>query len=100
MGNGETWIATVNGISILHGNDQTFDNLRNVTGDHSSLPQNYTGSVVTVGSTIWVATYGGLAFTSATPGPSRYRSLGKASGRERVCPYVELTGDGVTIKKK
>ncbi|HTM28358.1 MAG TPA: diguanylate cyclase [Rhodanobacter sp.] len=73
MDNGETWIATVNGISILHGDEQTFDNLRNVTGDHSSLPQNYTGSVVTVGSTIWVATYGGLAFTSATPGASGYR---------------------------
>ncbi len=83
MDNGETWIATVNGISILHDDGAAFDNLRNVAGDHSSLPQNYTGSVVTVGSTIWVATYGGLAFTSAAPGPTGYRftTLAARSGQ-------------------
>jgi diguanylate cyclase (GGDEF)-like protein len=70
---GNAWIATTGGISILRPQGEGFDNLVHVAGDPASLPQNYVGSIVPSGGRIWVGTYGGLASTAAAPGPDGYR---------------------------
>ncbi|MCX7514020.1 diguanylate cyclase [Frateuria sp. STR12] len=71
---GSVWIATSGGISILRPGAHGFDNLVHIDGDPESLPQNYTGSIVTAHGRIWIGTYGGLASTpAAPPGPRGYR---------------------------
>ncbi|WP_153242468.1 ligand-binding sensor domain-containing diguanylate cyclase [Frateuria defendens] len=73
MDNGDIWVATTGGISILRAGGRGYDNLFHLPDDPASLPQNYVGSIVAAGSRIWVGTYGGLASTPLEPGPSGYR---------------------------
>ncbi|WP_348978149.1 diguanylate cyclase [Sphingomonas sp. VNH70] len=79
-GDGRAWIATPAGISRFDPATGRFVTFRNRPGDPASLPQNYTGSIVTRGSLLWVGTYGGIARGTAAGDGWRFRAITEAQG--------------------
>lgn len=80
VGDGRPWIATPGGISHFDPAAGRFISYRNDPGDRYSLPQNYTGSIVPIGRTLWVGTYGGVARGIATTGGWRFRAITEGQG--------------------
>ena len=77
---GGVWIATPGGISRFDPATGRFATYRNDPSDPGSLPQNYTGSIVPVGDTLWVGTYGGVARGRATAQGWRFHAITEARG--------------------
>ena len=86
LGNGEVMVATPGGIGRFDPDKGAFTNYSNRADDPGSLPQDYAGSIVPVGRTLWVGTYGGVAFGQPTAGGWRFRAISEAHG---------LSGDNV-----
>ncbi len=77
---GGVWIATPGGINRFDPATGRFTTYRNDPSDPASLPQNYTGSIVPVGDTLWVGTYGGVARGRKTPQGWRFHAITEARG--------------------
>jgi len=77
---GRPWIATPGGISRFDPATGRFTTFRNRPADPTSLPQNYTGSIVRAGSLLWVGTYGGVARGVPAGNGWRFRAITEAQG--------------------
>jgi diguanylate cyclase (GGDEF)-like protein len=83
---GAILIATPGGIAQLDLTRGTFTNFSSRAGGLGNLPQDYAGSIVTIGRDLWVGTYGGVARGRAVPGGWRFRAISEGQG---------LAGDNV-----
>ncbi|KQM59951.1 MULTISPECIES: ligand-binding sensor domain-containing diguanylate cyclase [unclassified Sphingomonas] len=77
---GGAWIATPRGINRFDPAAGRFVTYRNDPRDPASLPQNYTGSIVPAGNSLWVGTYGGVAHGTRTAQRWRFHAITEARG--------------------
>lgn len=77
------WYATISGISIAYDGEQGFVNLRHDPATPTSLPQDYTGSMVFDSHhRLWLGTFGGIAYLDQfnPRGPFRFGVIGAREG--------------------
>lgn len=80
FGDGRPWIATPGGLSRFDPATGRFAVYRNDPADPTSLPQNYTGSIVRSAGALWVGTYGGVARGTASAHGLHFRAITEAEG--------------------
>jgi len=77
---GSVWLATPRGINRFDPATGRFVTYRNDPADPDSLPQNYTGSILPLGDTLWVGTYGGVARGQRSGQGWRFHAINEARG--------------------
>ncbi len=77
---GGVWIATPRGINRFDPANGRFVTYRNDPADPASLPQDYTGSILPLGDTLWVGTYGGVARGELRAQGWRFHAINEAHG--------------------
>ncbi|WP_294324198.1 ligand-binding sensor domain-containing diguanylate cyclase [uncultured Sphingomonas sp.] len=77
---GGVWLATPRGINWFDPATGRFVTYRNDPADPASLPQNYTGSILPLGDTLWVGTYGGVARGQFRGQRWRFHAINEARG--------------------